>query len=79
MKARKHRELFMESLETMKDIPATIEAVAEFFDLPVENIRLSLAHGFDYRDGWNSPTWLVLGNDVVYGFINEEVGAGDKS
>jgi hypothetical protein len=72
MKARKHRGGFAESMQTMKEIPATLQAVAQFFDVPKRDIRLT-PYSFDGRKGWNSNTWLVCSAYGVLGMINEEV------
>jgi hypothetical protein len=74
MRARKHRGSFSESMATMRGIPATMQAVAEFFELPKKSIVL-IYYGFDYRKGWNANTWLVKGDQGVYGMIDQEVRA----
>ena len=72
MKARKHREMFIDSMETMKEIPATIEAVAEYFDVPKDSLTFTKS-SFDARLGWEAGTWLVSSKNSVVGMISEEV------
>jgi len=73
MKARKHRGGFRESMATMKEIPATLQAVAEFFETPISQIYIPIYYGQDDRKGWESKTWLVSGKSGVLGMISEEV------
>jgi hypothetical protein len=72
MKARKHRGGFAESMATMKEIPATIEALAEYFEVPASQIQMT-PYGRDDRAGWESKTWLVSSKHGVLGMISEEV------
>jgi hypothetical protein len=74
MKARKHRELFVESMSTMKEIPPTLDAVSEYFNLPKDLIVTEKGRLFDEREGWNSEYWYVMSkNGGVYGMISEEL------
>ena len=73
MKARKHRELFAESMATMKEIPTTLDAVSEYFGLSKDSIVIEEGRDFDSRKGWNSKYWFVLSkNGCVYGMVSEE-------
>jgi hypothetical protein len=73
MKARKHRGGFAESMATMKEIPATMDALAEFFGVPVGDIYFPIYYAQDDRAGWESKTWLVSSKRGVLGMISEEV------
>lgn len=70
MKARKHRGMFVDSMETMKEIPATIKATAEFFDVPEKDLTFTKM-GFDARPGWEAGTWLVSSKGGVVGMVSE--------
>ena len=72
MKARKHRGGFAESMATMKEIPNTLDAVAEYFEVPARQVHITF-YGRDDRAGWESITWLVSGDNGVLGMINEEI------
>ena len=72
MKARKHRGGFAESMATMKEIPATLDAVSEYFGIPKEKIKLERGRTFDDRTGWESEYWYVETEHGVYGMISEE-------
>jgi len=73
MKARKHRGLFVESMETMRNIPATLDAVAEYFEVPANTLTFEKGRVFDDREGWNSEYWYVMSNGGVFGMISEEI------
>jgi hypothetical protein len=73
MKARKHRGGFAESMATMKAIPATLDAVAEYFEVPVNQIYIPIYYGQDNREGWGSKTRLVSSKHGVLGMISEEI------
>ena len=77
MKARKHRGGFRESMATMKEIPATLDAVAKYFEVPARQIRVT-HYSRDDRQGWESATWLVSGDNGVLGMVNEEIKSMDK-
>jgi len=70
MKARKHRGGFRESMATIKEIPATLDAVAKYFEVPARQIRVT-PYSRDDRQGWESATWLVSGDNGVLGMVNE--------
>ena len=73
MKARKHRGGFAESMSTMKEIPATLDAVSEYFGIPKEKIKIEKGRHFDDRDGWQSEYWYVESiKGGVFGMISEE-------
>ena len=77
MKARKHRGGFRESMATMKEIPATLDAVAKYFEVPARQIRVT-PYSRDDRQGWESATWLVSGDNGVLGMVNEEIKSMDE-
>ena len=77
MKARKHRGGFRESMATIKEIPATLDAVAKYFEVPARQIRLT-PYSRDDRQGWESATWLVSGDNGVLGMVNEEIKSMDE-
>lgn len=79
MRVRQHRGSLVESLKTVKQIPATKEALADHInmvmDFPVKfgpgSIRL-VDQGMDDRIGWNSYLIMVDGLGV-FGYCDEEV------
>ena len=77
MKARKHRGGFRESMATMKEIPATLDAMAKYFEVPARQIRVT-PYSRDDRQGWESATWLVSGDNGVLGMVNEEIKSMDE-
>jgi len=77
MKARKHRCGFRESMATIKEIPATLDAVAKYFEVPARQIRVT-PYSRDDRQGWESATWLVSGDNGVLGMVNEEIKSMDE-
>jgi len=77
MKARKHRGGFRESMATIKEIPATLDAVAKYFEVPACQIRVT-PYSRDDRQGWESATWLVSGDNGVLGMVNEEIKSMDE-
>ena len=72
MKARKHRGSFAESMATLKEIPATYQALCKYFN-KTSGVLVICPYSFDSRQGWESNTWLVSDNDGVIGMISEEV------
>jgi len=77
MKARKHRGGFRESMATIKEIPATLDAVAKYFEVPARQIRVT-PYSRDDRQGWEPATWLVSGDNGVLGMVNEEIKSMDE-
>ena len=77
MKARKHRGGFRESMATIKEIPATLDAVAKYFEVPARQICVT-PYSRDDRQGWESATWLVSGDNGVLGMVNEEIKSMDQ-
>jgi hypothetical protein len=77
MKARKHRGGFRESMATIKEIPATLDAVAKYFEVPARQIRVT-PYSRDDRQGWESATWLVSSDNGVLGMVNEEIKSMDE-
>ena len=74
MKARKHRELFEDSIATMTEIPATFDAVSKFFNIPKSDIVFFGGECFDKREPWNDAYWYVTHKDGgVYGMVSERV------
>lgn len=79
MRVRQHRGSLVESLKTVKQIPATKEALADHInmvmDFPVKfgpgSITI-IPQGFDDRIGWNTFLINVAGLGV-FGYCDEEV------
>jgi hypothetical protein len=67
---RKHRGGYAESMETAKEIDATMEAVAKYFEYyPVEQLTVEpYGTGIDSRNGWN--THIVCANGAAIGMTN---------
>ena len=72
MKARRYRQSFSESMQTMQEIEPTLFAVAQYFGMPQENVTFT--HTIDdKRKGWEAPTVIVWGKTGIRGFISQEV------
>ncbi|ATS93513.1 hypothetical protein P1A145kb_p113 [Pectobacterium phage DU_PP_I] len=79
MRVRQHRGSLVESLKTVKQIPATKEALADHInmvmDFPVKfgSGSISLIHqGMDDRIGWD--TYLITVSGLgVFGYCDGEV------
>ncbi|AIA64649.1 hypothetical protein HL10_gp119 [Cronobacter phage CR8] len=79
MRVRQHRGSLVESLKTVKQIPATKEALADHInmvmDFPVKfgpgSISL-IYQGIDDRIGWKTYMITVAGLGV-FGYCDEEV------
>lgn len=80
MKARQHRGGFKESMLTMREIPATLEAVYEFFNVydmmpfDISQIEIIDYDHHDNREGWDAKTFLVVVRGIgPVGQISESV------
>lgn len=72
---RKHRGGYAESMETAKEIDATMEAVAEYFECPVDGLTVEPYSGIDFRNHWD--THLVCLNGNAIGMTNSKVKAAE--
>lgn len=78
MRVREHRGSLVESLKTVRQIPATKEALADYInkvlDLPVMfgpgSIEI-VDQGMDERIGWNAYLIVVEGLGV-FGYCDQE-------
>jgi hypothetical protein len=68
---REHKGGYAESMETTKEIDATLDAVANYFERPVKCITVEPYSGIDRRNGWN--THIVCEYGAAIGFTNGEV------
>jgi len=69
---RKHRGGYAQSMATAKEIDATLDAVAAYFEQPIEQITIEPYSGIDNRNGWN--TYIVCLNGAAIGMTNGGVG-----
>jgi hypothetical protein len=65
---RKHRGGYAESMATAKEIDATLDAVAKYFEQPVERITVEPYSGIDRRNGWD--TYIVCLYGAAIGMTN---------
>lgn len=61
MRIRLHRGGFQESIATMTEISPTLNAIKDF--MGVEDVEISKygIDGFDRREPWNAPIFIVRG------------------
>ena len=65
---RKHKGDYADSMETTKEIDATLDAVADYFERPVKWITVEPYSGIDKRNGWD--TYIVCADGAAIGFTN---------
>ena len=77
MKIRNHRELLSESMQTVREIEPTIDAVRKFFkdgsmfDKLYDGVIKVEPYGFDDRIKWN--TYIVTVDGKAIGFTDSPV------
>jgi hypothetical protein len=67
MKYRDHRRGLKESMETMREIEPTIDALAVILKVPPSTVTVE-PYGYDHRIGWD--TYLVAVEGRAVGFCN---------
>lgn len=68
---RRHRGGYEESMATAREVDATLTAIAEYFDEPIERITVDPYSGIDKRNGWD--TYIVCVDGSAIGMTNGTV------